>query len=982
MIKLFEGIALFDKLDAASRYHILLQFLNYFRSSYAFDYYHLDAENRGVLEDRLRQRLDADKEWSLEADEKIEVPPVLLPKSVGKLQRGFFAESIGPASNLGKYIKRLFNKHGLDSIKGEELSTYISSLCHILTKRGYFLAEKKVKGQKGDGTGYQLRVEKVVWRLGNGKSVLPDEVRTVTIGGELKVEPNLYFKRFYQQDFKQFYKTFVAGEHTGQVDTQDRIEREEAFRKGDLSVLYCSPTMELGIDISSLDIVHMRNVPPNPANYAQRSGRAGRSGQTALVFTYCSAQSPHDRQYFQNAIQMVAGAVTAPKIDLTNEELLHSHLNSYILMQLAVADVSSSVGDIVNVSDIKDLPIKETIEADIKSKLEDKRLDWVEGFKTVIQDLMPDLAQTDWYSNEWLEAKSNEFYTKLDRSFDRWRKLYRNATTLIAKASEVFNNPVYGADSSEVKEAKRMQAMGMRQRSLLLNESTRGVSNQSEFYIYRYLASEGFLPGYNFTRLPIRAYVGKKDQGQYISRSRFIALKEFGPDNLIYHNGGKHRVSQMQVSDVDTKLEKLKYSGVTGYAWLGEEGKVINNDPITGAVLKYDTNAGVHTNLIELSESITRPVERISSEEEERMSTGYKMEQYFSYPKGIEHAKKAVLQADEAPLLNLTFNSATRLMQLNMYWRAAADKSGFKIGSTSGKWLKQIDLDSPARESDPTKTVHVYTTDTADTLYLQPGHSLGLQQEGVITLAYALKRAIENVFQVEQSEVGVWFMGEKDNQNILIYEAAEGSLGVLTQLIQSPVKMKEVFREAYRICHFNPETKQDTIPVRPKASYDDLLSYYNQRYHEQLDRFSIKATLEQLIDCEVDNTAAFNSVFKSREDHYNYLIESFDKGSATEEPFIQYLYKNNYRLPDKAQVNMSEVSQHYISADFVYMNGEEVQALIFCDGSVHDKPEVVADDKMKRQILRDMGFDVIEWHYSEPIESLLEKRKDIFKKLQ
>lgn len=980
--KAFEGIELFDELDAETRYHILLQFLNYFRSSYAFDYFHLDSENRSALEDRLRQRLNAEKEWSLEGDEKVEVPPVLLPKSVGKLQRGFFAESIGPTSNLGKYIKRLFGKYGHDVLKGDELSDYITSLCHILTKRGYFLAEKKVKGQKGDGTGYQLRVEKVVWRQGDGKSVLPDEVRTITLGGELKVDPNQYFRRFYQQDFKQFYKTFVAGEHTGQVDTENRIKREEAFRKGELSVLYCSPTMELGIDISSLDIVHMRNAPPSPANYAQRSGRAGRSGQTALVFTYCSSNSPHDRQYFKNSIQMVAGAVTAPRIDLTNEELLHSHLNSYILMQLGISGLSSSASEMLDISNVKEMPIKEEIEANIKSRLEEKREEWVKGFKAVVQDLLPELEQTDWYSQEWLDAKSNEFYTKLDRSFDRWRKLYQNTASMIAKASDIFNNPVYGEQSVEVKEAKRMQAMGMRQRGLLLNEKVGGAANQSEFYIYRYLAAEGFLPGYNFTRLPIRAYVGNKDNGQYISRSRFIALKEFGPDNLIYHNGGKHRITQMQVSDVDTKLDKLKFSSTTGYAWLGVEGKMVNNDPITGAALNYNSNAGSHLNLIELSESVTRPVERISSEEEERMSTGYATEQYFSYPKGIDHAKKAVLKADSTPLLNMTFNAATRLMQLNMHWKSAADKNGFKIGSVSGKWLKQVELDSPARDSDPAKAVHVYTTDTADTLYLQPGKSLGLQEGGVITLAYALKRAIENVFQVEESEVMAWFMGEKDDKNILIYEAAEGSLGVLTQLIQSPVKMQEVFTEAYRICHFDPETKQDTVPVRPKASYDDLLSYYNQRYHEQLDRFSIKSALEQLMIADVDNTAAFNQVFNSREDHYNYLIQSYDKGSATEEPFIQYLYQNNYRLPDKAQVNMSEISQHYISADFVYMNGEEVQALIFCDGSVHDKPEVVADDKMKRQILRDMGFDVIEWHYSEPIESLLEKRKDIFKKLQ
>jgi Lhr-like helicase len=67
-------------------------------------------------------------------------------------------------------------------------------------------------------------------------------------------------------------KNLIGEDHTGQLKSEDRIERETRFRKGETSALYCSPTMELGIDISELNVVHMRNAPPSPANYAQRSG--------------------------------------------------------------------------------------------------------------------------------------------------------------------------------------------------------------------------------------------------------------------------------------------------------------------------------------------------------------------------------------------------------------------------------------------------------------------------------------------------------------------------------------------------------------------------------------------------------------------------------------------------------------------------------------------------------------------------------------
>ncbi|MBS3695839.1 hypothetical protein KGD90_32080, partial [Rhodococcus qingshengii] len=79
-----------------------------------------------------------------------------------------------------------------------------------------------------------------------------------------------------------------------------------------LPALFCSPTMELGVDISALNAVFLRNAPPTPANYVQRAGRAGRSGQAALVVTYCAAQSPHDQYYFNNRQGLVAGVVKPP----------------------------------------------------------------------------------------------------------------------------------------------------------------------------------------------------------------------------------------------------------------------------------------------------------------------------------------------------------------------------------------------------------------------------------------------------------------------------------------------------------------------------------------------------------------------------------------------------------------------------------------------------------------------------------------------
>ena len=153
-------------------------------------------------------------------------------------------------------------------------------------------------------------------------------------------KPNLFFQSIYKTNFRDL-KPIIGKEHTGQLTSDDRIDREEKFRSGGCSALFCSPTMELGIDIASLNVVHMRNVPPNPAHYVQRSGRAGRSGQAALVFTNCSVYSPHDMHYFNSAPEMVAGVVALPKLTLPIRSLSSPTCTQSILQKLGCRSLTT-----------------------------------------------------------------------------------------------------------------------------------------------------------------------------------------------------------------------------------------------------------------------------------------------------------------------------------------------------------------------------------------------------------------------------------------------------------------------------------------------------------------------------------------------------------------------------------------------------------------------------------------------------------------
>lgn len=968
---LFSSIDLLEDLGEDGRYNILRNILDYFRTNLAI--HHHFFEKRADNEELMKSRLDENKPWSLGEGENIENPRYMTMKQIKGNNRSLYTASIGSQSGLARYLRRVRQNHQLSRLSKTDYENWLNKILEVLRKTNFILAEEN--RHFPDSTFYRLNGDLITWNK-NPNPLKPNELRVNTGDDLLEIQPNPYFVSLYQSNLGQIKKELIAKEHTGQIGTEERVDREKKFREGVIPILYCSPTMELGIDIANLNIVHMRNVPPNPANYAQRSGRAGRSGQTALVFTYCSAGSPHDVHYFKNSTELVAGTVVPPRIDLTNEELILSHLNAFLLMKSGLSELKTSAADVLDIDAQDRISIKPSVKETLESEIAGRSVQRSEEFLKILKQLPIDLKEIPWFSDIWLQQNIRDFPEAFKQSFERWKIMYQNACNLRAHAQNIIDNPTYKAKSSERNSAVRDEAIARKQIEKL-TKPLNGNSLDSEFYVFRYLAAEGLLPGYNFTRLPVRVMLGKsyKDDVEVISRPRKLALSEFGPNNTVYHSGNKFRIKRMMVLDLENSLENLNVSAQTGYAFLNDESRTANVDPITGQALEGEKKI-IYQQMLELSECEGNAIEKITSIEEERSRSGYEVHTYFNYPKGIENAQSIVLKKDGEKLLQLFFNRATLLISVNKKARRS-NSDGFKINRSNGVWVNEKDFNENEEIRENTKEVYLFTRDTADTLYIQPLSNIGSNPEEIISLSYALKLGIERLFQVEENEIGVERMGNPEKPNILIYEASEGSLGVLSQLIADPVKMKEWFKESYVAIHFDPQTFEETEHGKtlPKASYEDLLSYYNQAYHKQLDRYAIKRVLEHLINCEIELVQGGK---RDREEQYLYLLEKYDKNSSMELKFLKYLYENDYVLPDKAQVN---TANYYISVDFIFEN-QGIQTLVFCDGSVHDNAEQEVEDHNKRTILENAGYDVIVWHYLEPLSDLMERRKDIFRRVR
>ncbi|RVC83048.1 DEAD/DEAH box helicase [Mesorhizobium sp. M4A.F.Ca.ET.022.05.2.1] len=813
--------------------------------------------------------------WAIDAKESPRSRTTLFLQAPGKDRVGLREEQTIIRAGHNSRIGRLINRRSAIGTKlgKADYLTVMTGLMELLAREGLV-------------SRVDIEADLQGWRLSpSAVRVIPGEaIRTGDAQG------NRYFHDLYNAiaaNLKAGHSSYwglEGREHTAQVSQKQREWREWRFRfeKDDkenlaenaadlraageseqfLPALFCSPTMELGVDISALNAVYLRNVPPTPANYAQRAGRAGRSGQAAVIVTYCAAQSPHDQYFFERRSEMVAGVVRPPALDITNEELVRSHLHA---VWLAEAKVALSP-DIPEILDLKqpDYPLKLEIYEVITrpalvitarspmKRVLDQILASTEGRKPVW------MGEPDDFVSDVAQRAPREF----DRAFDRWRELYNSARTQLMEAnarSEITG--LSGADRRRIK-AAQMQASDQ----ITILEQGK-ASNGSDFYSYRYLATEGFLPGYNFPRLPLYAFIpGEGKTGSFLQRARFLAISEFGPRSLIYHEGRAYRVMKAklppEVRTGDGSELATRDIFICSNCGACHDGEVERchacNSPMAGEVPVQRT--------LRIDNVEAAPVERITANDEERVRQGFDIQTVFSWPMrdGRPQVTEGEFRCDDASILTLQYANSAEISRINKGLKRRANQTifGFYIDPRSGYWTKSededADIDVPPDVVKPVRIVPI-VRDRKNALLLRFSEPSAYAVVTIATVQHALMRGIEVVFQLEEGEILGEPLPARDNRRaILAYEATEGGAGVLSRLVAEPQALGKVAREALTLMHFEKVDEAiaagdaDLLVSRGgeacvRGCYRCLLSYFNQPDHELIDRTSDEAK-QMLVD--------------------------------------------------------------------------------------------------------------------------------------
>jgi len=306
--------------------------------------------------------------------------------------------------------------------------------------------------------------------------------------------------------------TLRPAEHSAAIGDEQRQKIEDGFMAVPprYNVLACTPTLELGVNIGDLEAVAMRNIPPNPAHYAQRAGRTGRETRMGVVAGF-ARQRPHDGYFFDHPEEVISGSIPPPRFNLQNLEAVTRHAHSLALEEARIdfpSNLEAFIDDEGNLNESKVQELTRTIR-DGCAAARGRAL-------AVFREVLTEESRVD----RILESLPRDVESAL------WRR-----AAFIADAVQRMRQISHKVGKTE---AEKRAAAGSEELAVRLRTDHRYA------YLPRLLAEEGILPGYAFPGDPGSLSLGYDPEPVFAGRLQ--AQREYAPGQVVYLRSQRWRV--------------------------------------------------------------------------------------------------------------------------------------------------------------------------------------------------------------------------------------------------------------------------------------------------------------------------------------------------------------------------------------------------------------------------------------------------------
>lgn len=334
-----------------------------------------------------------------------------------------------------------------------------------------------------------------------------------------------------QQDRAAKFSPWLrAAEHSAQQPSTTLRRYEREFKAGQINVLGCSTTMEMGVDIGTIEAVLNTNTPPEIANYRQRVGRAGRQRQPIAVGLTLCRDRPLDRMTIANPLDYLERQVRTPRVSLESPTIATRHAAALLLARF----LSGTGAELHKLTNGSFFGLAAEPAADAAATPASAFLAWLDSAPAdaaLIKDLSTLLAGTPvtpgWDLIEVLRARIDRIAAEI---LAEWEAL----------ASTASETPAGDVELAAINKARELQRRRL-ERGYLLGE----------------LAGRGFLPSYGFPTDVVQfvtetasekaakqraSAAGDEPQERsfgrgYPSRSREVGIYEYAPGRGIVVDG-------------------------------------------------------------------------------------------------------------------------------------------------------------------------------------------------------------------------------------------------------------------------------------------------------------------------------------------------------------------------------------------------------------------------------------------------------------
>ncbi|XVS65520.1 DEAD/DEAH box helicase [Actinosynnema sp. CA-299493] len=602
----------------------------------------------------------------------------------------------------------------------------------------------------------------------------------------------------------------LAMEHTAQWTSQEAADIQQRFVNGQVNILSCSTTFELGVDVGELQSVVLRNMPPTTANYVQRAGRAGRrTDSAALVVTYAQRRS-HDLTRYADPVSMIAGETRAPHVPLGNERIDRRHAHSIALSAFfrhakrTAGETWSTAGDFF----LGDRAPSTRVHAFLSPVPPEVR----QSLVRVLPERVRDEIGVD--TDAWVNELS---------------KLLEEVRAQLVQDVTIF-------------EERRLRAFEDR-KGHLVTRYEMAINTLTKRDLLGFLANRNVLPKYGFPvdTVELRTTYSSSPVGRKLELTRDLsaAIHEYAPGGEVvagghlWRSGGVYRLPDRELIG--------KHYFVCEHCrhyWEGED----DIDPTCPSCSVVATRAPRQYYVPEFG-FVTEPEPRRTTTTPPKRSWN-----------GATHVLALAAEATTtttwlAPsggALDVVAGSRGRLIALSEgpnrtgylicdWCGAGRALDGSRPKSTHEHLLRGTECTGPMRQR---SLAHPYETDLMNITFGPLVGPLTPDPGAWRSLLYALLEGAAERLELNRDDIdGTLHPRPGGGIGIVLFDTVPGGAGGVLRIAEALDRVVEAARDRVRDCDCGAET----------SCYGCLRGYRNQRFHEELTRQSAFDVLEPLV---------------------------------------------------------------------------------------------------------------------------------------